>query len=337
MEAPIMRALLSLLCSIPLVACVAGTDDTATDTGEATKAATLKFTSSWAVTQTGTLAPGSKVTIKYDAARAQCTGDFMGKPGYSVIASWRLGSGAASTVSVAGLPPYGALDPTFTIPSAVYGEGAPGGDLEMWFENTSRWGCHAWDSNLGQNYHFAVKAPSSAPDWMGKSWVVMSRATCDNGRACPGDGKALGTGFLWDSWSEQRAAIRQMSFEVFEKGVTDWNDPDTWKKLDVRLYSRVGDAGAFTSRYVDLDSHVGNNARYAVDLRTMHPLAVATISKKSDCPKFPLKLTGAGSLIEADVQFYFRVNGIDLRPADGTVFHGAYQQYAQGYAVCLAP
>ena len=331
-----MKSLLAALVALPMVACAASNEDVGTNEGEQTKGATLTFNASWAVQQTGTLAPGGKVTIAYDAKRAQCTGDFMGKPGYSVIASWRLAGRAPQSVTVAGLPPYGALDPTFTLPSAVWGEGAPGGDLEVWFENSSRWGCHAWDSNYGSNYHFAVRAPASAPDWMGKAQVVLSRATCNDGRACDGDRKALGT-FLYDSWAEQRAAIRQASFEVYEPGTTDWNDPDTWKKLDARVYSRVGDTGAFAWKHVDIEGRTGGNVRYAVDLRSIHPLPAQTVAKKADCPKFALTTVNGGAVVQADVQLYFQVNGVELRPADGTVFHGTYQQYAQYYSVCLAP
>ena len=41
-----------------------------------------------------------------------------------------------------------------------------------------------------------------------------------------------------------------------------------------------------------------------------------------------------GPLVEADVQLYFEVNGTELRPADGTVYHGAYQSYAGLLAIC---
>ena len=31
-----------------------------------------------------------------------------------------------------------------------------GHDVALWFEATSIWGCHAWDSSNGANYHFTI-------------------------------------------------------------------------------------------------------------------------------------------------------------------------------------
>jgi hypothetical protein len=42
-----------------------------------------------------------------------------------------------------------AADPLVTVP--------PGADLAMWFEATSAYGCDAWDSAYGANYHFAIE------------------------------------------------------------------------------------------------------------------------------------------------------------------------------------
>ncbi len=30
-------------------------------------------------------------------------------------------------------------------------------DLEMWFENGDRSGCHQWDSDCGRNFHVALQ------------------------------------------------------------------------------------------------------------------------------------------------------------------------------------
>jgi Family of unknown function (DUF6209) len=40
-------------------------------------------------------------------------------------------------------------DPEVTVPR--------GRDLAMWFEAVNRWGCHAYDSAFGANYHIAIK------------------------------------------------------------------------------------------------------------------------------------------------------------------------------------
>ncbi len=325
-------AFLALPLLVATAACSVATDDVASTDDAVTTSATLGFKSDWTVSSSGKLAPGTKVTVAYDTKRTGCTGTQGGKPVFSTTATWKLASGPTGSVVVAGLNPSGPLAPSFTIPNAVWGEGAPGGDLAMWFESTNMWGCHEWDSAYGQNHHFAVTPAASAPDWLGKSWVVTSRQTCNDGKACPGDGRALGTGFLYDSWVEQRAAIREMSFEVYEPGVTDWSDPNAWQKLDVRVYSRIGGAGPFTFKYVPIAGRSGNNLKYAVELRAYQPFSGNTIVNKADCPKFPY--TVKDPLVEADVQFYFTVNGTELRPADGTVYHGTYQSYSGLLAVC---
>ena len=88
---------------------------------------------------------------------------------------------------------------------------------------------------------------------------------------------------------------------------------------------------------MSFDARTGNNARYALDLTTLDPLnAPGTLTNKADCPTFPVTYEGpAGAdYIDADVQFYFTVNGVELRPAGGGVYHGKYQNYAGLYAVC---
>lgn len=303
--------------------------DTSAALGDA-QTATLHFKSDFTVETTGRIAVGTKVTVDYDTARTPCTGTFRGNPAFTVTGHTRMGAGPETTFVAAGHAPTGELDPTFVVPGVVFGAGAPSTDLQVWFESTSIWGCHAWDSNLGQNYHVDVVLPASAPDWMGNATVTLSRATC-NGQACPEDAHALGQGFLYDSWAAQRAAIRQLAFEVYEPGVTDHDDPDLWKKLDVRMYTRIGDEGSFQASYVNLQGRSGNNARYAVDLTKLSPFPTNT--QTTGCPSFPFTWVDS-ALLEADVQFYLQVNGVELRPEDGTVFHGRYQGYASIFPGC---
>lgn len=39
-----------------------------------------------------------------------------------------------------------------------------GGDLAIWFQVTSRWGCTEFDSQFGQNYHLTVRGAAPAAD-----------------------------------------------------------------------------------------------------------------------------------------------------------------------------
>jgi hypothetical protein len=68
-----------------------------------------------------------------------------------VTAHWQVDGGAVHDVSVtrAESDVLVAGDPEIVPPH--------GHDLALWFEATSIWGCHAWDSADGANYHFTIE------------------------------------------------------------------------------------------------------------------------------------------------------------------------------------
>ena len=170
---------------------------------------------------------------------------------------------------------------------------------------------------------------------MGNFTTVMSRE-CSGGRgaACDRDRRGSDGGFLFDTWSRQRAATTTLSFEVYKSGVTDFDNHDLWTQLDVRMYSRVGDSAAFQMQYVNVDQRVGNNYRYMVDLRGLDPIVgLSQITDKSKCPAL---INEGNGLVKADLQYYFVVNGTELRPQSGGVFHGTYENYKDAFATCLS-
>ncbi len=330
----------ALLASLTAVAgCSVASDDE--DTGSAAdsrltgKTVTLAFRSDFTTDASAPLVKGEALKIAYDPNRlTACRGDQNGGPGWTIDASYRLNGGPVKSLTVAGHQADPTATPTFPLTGA--------GDLELWFENDSLWGCDAYDSNYGKNYHFTVLASDDPPGWMGDAQVVTSRATCNDGGPCDADFHDLGSGFTYDTWTRERAAIREAYFQVWKQGVTDFDNGDLWKELDVEVHSRIGDVGDFTMGYVAFDTRLGHNARYALDLRTLDPLAApgggngSQLTDKSQCPTFPVTYegTGAQQMIDADVQFYFTVNGQELRPADGGVFHGKYQSYGGVYSIC---
>jgi len=208
------------------------------------------------------------------------------------------------------------------------------GELQVWFENGNRWGCHAYDSSYGSNYRFTVSPPESAPGWMGNAVFVTSRATCSGG-PCDADRHPLTDVFGFDTWVRQRAAIKAAYFDVWKRGVTDFDNPDLWRTLDVQVHTRFGDSGTFSTRYVSFDHRVGNDARYALPLSSVDPLGGSTITKKEDCPKVPLKVSADGMYVETELQFWFTVNGVELRPAPGATYRGKFSDYKGLYEVCL--
>lgn len=115
-------------------------------------APTLQFTAA------GITAPaleqGSTVQVTYDAARLpDCRGDQYGQPAWSITAFWRIAGGPIGSFGVAGYSPsHGSAPAQITLDRA--------GDLELWFQVSNVWGCSAWDSDYGRNFHFAVAPPS---------------------------------------------------------------------------------------------------------------------------------------------------------------------------------
>ena len=108
----------------------------------------ITFGADWSETVSGELTKGAEVTLAYDPERlTKCRGTQGGYEQWAITAQYRVDGGPVEGVVVAG---NGATaEPRITL--------AHRGDLEIWFQNTNRWGCVAYDSNLGGNYHFDVE------------------------------------------------------------------------------------------------------------------------------------------------------------------------------------
>lgn len=299
----------------------------------------MTFAADWTTSATPLVA-GDDVQIAYDPARlTTCRGDL----GYGTGPSWSIDAFASingitleQAIPVAGaslanlhLPP-GAL-PTFTPPFA--------GELQIWFENSDAFGCTAWDSDYGANYRFVVAPPADAPGWIGGASVLLDRATCGGG-PCYGDAKPADGGVTFDTWARQQAVVAQVFFDAWKTGVTDFDNPDLWKELDVEAHWRLRPTSAFTMSYVSFSERVGHNARYAVDLRALDPLPGengGSLTSAGQCPAIAATITADGQYVQADMEVYFTVNGVALQPAGGGAFHVLFQNYAALYAVCSYP
>jgi hypothetical protein len=292
-------------------------------------AAVLTFDAAWGESVSGTLAQNGSALIEYDSARLpDCRGEIAGTPAWTITAFYSLNGGDIESTPVAGHSPTGApLEPLVPLTEM--------GDLELWFSNTNAWGCNAYDSNFGDNYHFTVGPPANAPGWMGNAVRIISRWTCNGGQACDGDRVALDQGFRFDTWARQRATIAELAFDVWKDGVTDFDNPDLWKSLDVRVYYRFGGQGEFAWQYVSFEKRNGNDARYAVPLRPLDPLGKGTVVDPSGCPNAPLSITPDNLYVETSVELYFTVNGMELRPAGGGTFAGSFSDYRGLYEPCL--
>jgi hypothetical protein len=154
-----LRTCALLLC-ISLLACGVATPPEDLEAGGVERSAapltlpevTVRFNADWTVTQSGPLLVGGKVRFAYDAARLPgCRGDFNGKPGWAITGSYRLNAGPVGSFEAGGFSSSNGTNPPVVTVDAA-------GDLAVWFQINSRWGCQEWDSAFGANYHFNVLA-----------------------------------------------------------------------------------------------------------------------------------------------------------------------------------
>lgn len=254
--------------------------------------------------QIGGIVPGGELRVEYDVNRlTTCRHSQGGNPLWDINAHVRWEpSGELTAASVRD----GAA--TFTVPIGAT-------RVALWFENTSASGCQAWDSNFGANYPFDVLAP---PVWAGNTMVRISRDTDD---PCTGGGGI--DGFQFGTWARQRAAYTNACVQVYQPGVTDVDGIEVWRRLDVSVRWRgAGTDVAYRSEPVSFDRRIGNDARFAFNLRTIDPF------RPYHCPDVPTEPSSDPQYIHADIELYFVINGLEVRSTNGHPFVGTFENYA---------
>lgn len=297
-------------------------------TSELGEAATITFDGSFHTSVTGALQKGKTARVVYDPKRlTDCRGEQAGRPQWSVTGYYAISGGPVRSFDVAGLVQGGT--PKLELDRS--------GELQVWFHNTNRWGCSAFDSAFGDNYRFAVAPAENEPGFLGNVRYAINRATCAGG-PCEDTLRPYSGDIVYDTYARQRAAIRVVEFDVWKAGVTDRDDADLWKKLDVQVHSRVTGAETFSSQYVSFSRRVGNDARYSIDLRTLDSVpGFGTITNAASCPAYLISYVPETNqtYVEAPVEFYVTVNGAELRPAGAPTFRVRFQNYANSYAPCV--
>lgn len=149
-----------LACLVVLVACDPEPEALVVREGTQLPAgvapARLSFGDDWQIVGSGgPLVAGNTVEVAYDVDRlTTCRGDQNGKPAWSITGYHRLEDGPVGSFEAGGhSPSQGTQPPIFPLASS--------GDLALWFQNTSVWGCSAYDSNFGNNWHAQVGASLS--------------------------------------------------------------------------------------------------------------------------------------------------------------------------------
>jgi hypothetical protein len=265
--------------------------------------ARLVFGADWTQHREGVLAPGGEVTIVYAQTRLnQCKMTQNGYELWDITAHVRFEPGG----QLLGASVRGGQT-TMTVPSDAR-------RAVVWFESVNANGCHYWDSNFGNNYVFDAATP---PQWVGNAQTLLTRDT--SGDICGGGGAS--SGFSFDTWTRERAAITNLCFQVYQPGMTDHDDPDLWQKLDVSIHWRGAGQNTWHVQPVNFDRRVGNNARYAQSWRELDPFRVY------HCPDVATTVTPDNMYVQALVEYYIVVNGFEVRPEPGAAFSGTFTDY----------
>lgn len=204
----------------------------------------------------------------------------------------------------------------------------------------NRWFDHNRNANPFENYVLTVDnswriqddasvCPArAAPDWMGN---VVARISRDSSHPCAG-GAPLVDSVTYDGWARQRAAIRNVCFEVWEPSVTDWDNPDQWRQLDVQAHYRFAPSAEWQSSYVGAVDHPGNNARYAFDLGGVDPFRPYACARDVATESVPAP---DGARVRATMELRFTVNGAPLAPQAAAAWRVIFEDYESG--PCSAP
>lgn len=118
----------------------------------ATTGAVLAFNADQTESQSGAIVGGQQIVVHYEPERlSECAASSAGYAKWTVSMHYKVDGGAEKSVLVTRAEGTELVpsDPTVTVPR--------GSDLEVWFDATSVYGCHEYDSNNGGNYHFAIE------------------------------------------------------------------------------------------------------------------------------------------------------------------------------------
>lgn len=147
--------LVTLASIAPLAGCSSEVDGaSATDDQALTQAATVKFLSDFTTTVTGTPKAGKGLRVEYALDRLpDCRGEVAGGgPGWNITGFYSENGAPAKTFEVTKL----SGDGHDRVSKAAVLPIKSGGDVAIWFQAFSAFGCSKYDSAYGQNYHFAV-------------------------------------------------------------------------------------------------------------------------------------------------------------------------------------
>lgn len=156
--------------------------------------------------------------------------------------------------------------------------------------------------------------------WAGNVTALLTRSPSNP--PCGGGSPVGNSPISFSTWTRQRATDTNVCFEVWKPGVTDQENPDFARILDVQVHFRYKE-GNFKSSFVNAHDRVGNNRRYAWDIRGLDPwYGCGSCQPPSDIP-----VIDEGAYKRVTMEFYFTVNGNELKQSDGKLFSVKFMNY----------
>jgi hypothetical protein len=231
------------------------------------------FGADWSERAAGPIVQGGLARLSYAPERLRaCRATYNGGRTWNIIASWIFRPGGQTgTVALydgnyfAG--EAGILHPDLYVPEEAT-------SVEIWFSNSDRAGCVAWDSNLGSNYHFdVVPRGAEAPPvgWAGDfNFVTYHRDPQVN----HGD---VDPAYYFDSWGGAELAS-WVEVAVWIPGITDRRYASAEEARSaaasrVKAEAQWGPANAGTPQWTATGlryrTQAGNNFVYSFDFNAL--------------------------------------------------------------------
>ncbi len=219
------------------------------------------FPADWNESAQPAIVAGGLMQLDYDPARLRlCRATYNGGRTWNILAHWAFSPGGQRSSIPLFAGDYYAGEEAILRPLLTVPEDAE--SVEVWFVNSDRAGCVAWDSNLGDNYRFPVASSAEAVTeigWVGEHDFVIAypNETEHLGKQDPVWYQDNWAGMPKSSWTE---------IQIWVQGLTDVvyaNTQEAAQAAAARL-----DAGVLTSALaeewpLEFVEQRGNNFVYA--------------------------------------------------------------------------
>jgi hypothetical protein len=231
----------------------------------------IVFGADWSEVASGPIVQGGLARLHYAPERLRaCRATYNGGRTWNIIASWIFRPGGQSGSIALYDGNYYAGEAGILRPDVYVPEDAT--SVEIWFSNSDRSGCVAWDSNFGANYSFEVVprgAETPAVGWAGDfNFVTYHRDPATR----HGD---VDPAYYFDSWAGAELAS-WVEVQVWIPGITDRRYASAEEARNaaasrVRAEARWGAAtgSSFTSTGLRYRSQQGNNFVYSFDFNAL--------------------------------------------------------------------